>query len=49
MIEEKDIQVPVRDGARMALRIHRPEGSRPFRTLFATSDIAMTTTICPIR
>src|SRR5690348_3981560 len=37
MIEEKDVQVAVRDGARMALRIYRPDGRGPFPALFATS------------
>jgi predicted acyl esterase len=37
MIEEKDVMIPVRDGAKMAVRIYRPEGSGPFPTLFATS------------
>ena len=37
MVEEKDVQVAVRDGARMALRIYRPDGRGPFPTLFATS------------
>jgi putative CocE/NonD family hydrolase len=37
MVEEKDVLVQVRDGARMAVRIYRPEGSGNFPTLFATS------------
>ena len=37
MIEEKDVMIPVRDGAKMAVRIYRPEGAGPFPTLFATS------------
>ncbi len=37
MIEEKDVMIPVRDGARMAVRIYRPEGSGPFPALFASS------------
>ena len=37
MVEEKDVQVAVRDGARMALRIYRPDGRGPFPALFATS------------
>lgn len=37
MIEEKDVQVTVRDGVRIGLRIYRPEGSGKFPTLFAAS------------
>jgi uncharacterized protein len=37
MVEEKDLLVQVRDGARMAVRIYRPEGSGKFPALFATS------------
>ncbi len=35
MIDDKDVQVAVRDGVRIALRIYRPEGPGPFPTLFA--------------
>ncbi len=37
MIEEKDIQVTVRDGVKIGVRIYRPEGNGPFPTLFAAS------------
>ncbi len=37
MIEEKDVLVPVRDGARIAVRIYRPDGPGPFPTLFGAS------------
>jgi len=37
MIQEKDIQVPVRDGVKIGVRIYRPEGSGPFPSLFAAS------------
>jgi predicted acyl esterase len=37
MVEEKDVLVSVRDGARMAVRIYRPDGPGPFPTLFASS------------
>ncbi len=37
MLQEKDVRVTVRDGARMAIRIYRPEGPGPFPTLFAAS------------
>lgn len=37
MIEEKDVQVRVRDGAKIGLRIYRPEASGPFPALFAVS------------
>ncbi|MFY9527709.1 MAG: CocE/NonD family hydrolase [Candidatus Acidiferrales bacterium] len=37
MIEEKDVLIRVRDGARMAVRIYRPDGVGPFPALFATS------------
>jgi uncharacterized protein len=37
MIEEKDVLIRVRDGARMAVRIYRPDGAGPFPSLFATS------------
>jgi uncharacterized protein len=37
VIEEKDLQVTVRDGVKIGVRIYRPEGSGPFPTLFAAS------------
>jgi putative CocE/NonD family hydrolase len=37
MIQEKDIQVPVRDGVRIGVRVYRPEGAGPFPALFAAS------------
>ncbi len=37
MIEEKDVLVSVRDRAKMALRIYRPDGPGPFPALFASS------------
>jgi uncharacterized protein len=37
MIEEKDVQVAVRDGIKIALRIYRPDGAGPFPALFAAS------------
>ena len=37
MIEEKDVQVTVRDGIRIGVRIYRPDGPGPFPTLFAAS------------
>lgn len=37
MIEEKDLQVTVRDGVKIGVRVYRPEGSGPFPALFATS------------
>jgi predicted acyl esterase len=37
VIEEKDVQVTVRDGIKIGLRIYRPEGSGPFPALFAAS------------
>ncbi|MGB8183052.1 MAG: CocE/NonD family hydrolase, partial [Stellaceae bacterium] len=37
MIEEKDVRVAMRDGAKIALRIYRPEGTGPFPALFAAS------------
>src|SRR5688572_5147236 len=37
MIEEKDVRVTVRDGAKMALRIYRPDAGGPFPALFASS------------
>ena len=35
MIDDKDVQVRVRDGIRIALRIYRPDGPGPFPVLFA--------------
>ena len=37
MIDEKDVRVSVHDGARMAVRIYRPDGPGLFPTLFASS------------
>ena len=37
MIEEKDVLVSVRDRAKIALRIYRPDGPGPFPKLFASS------------
>ena len=37
MVEEKDVRITVRDGARIAVRIYRPDGDGPFPTLFAAS------------
>ena len=37
MIQEKDIQVPVRDGVKIGVRVYRPEGPGPFPALFAAS------------
>ena len=37
MIEQKDVQVAVRDGIKIALRIYRPDGAGPFPTLFVAS------------
>jgi len=37
VIQEKDIQVPVRDGVKIGVRVYRPEGSGPFPALFAAS------------
>jgi predicted acyl esterase len=37
VIEEKDVQVTVRDGIKIGLRIYRPEGNGPFPALFAAS------------
>ena len=37
MIEEKDVQVTVRDGVKIGVRIYRPEGDGPFPALFAAS------------
>ncbi|HVA14698.1 MAG TPA: CocE/NonD family hydrolase [Stellaceae bacterium] len=37
MIEQKDLQVTVRDGTKIAIRLYRPEGSGKFPALFAVS------------
>jgi uncharacterized protein len=37
VIEEKDVQVTVRDGVKIGVRIYRPEGDGPFPALFAAS------------
>ena len=37
MFEEKDVLVSVRDRAKMALRIYRPDGPGSFPKLFASS------------
>jgi uncharacterized protein len=37
MIDEKDIMVPMSDGARVALRVYRPSGPGPFPSLYASS------------
>lgn len=37
MIEEKDVRVPVRDGARIGVRIYRPDGEGRVPALFAVS------------
>lgn len=37
MVHEKDVQVQVRDGVKIGVRIYRPDGSGPFPTLFAAS------------
>ena len=37
MIEEKDVMITARGGARMAVRIYRPDGGGPFPALFASS------------
>src|SRR5262245_62464302 len=37
MIDDKDVRVPVRDGANIALRIYRPDGAGPFPALLAAS------------
>ena len=47
MIEEKDVLVSVRDGARMAVRIYRPDGPGPFPTLFASSAYRYDNNILP--
>jgi putative CocE/NonD family hydrolase len=37
MIHEKDVQITVRDGVKIAVRIYRPDGAGPFAALFAPS------------
>lgn len=37
MIDEKDLRVPMRDGARIGVRVYRPEGGGPLPALFAAS------------
>jgi hypothetical protein len=37
VIQEKDVQITVRDGVKIAVRIYRPEGSGKFPALFAVS------------
>ena len=37
MIQEKDVQITVRDGIKIAVRIYRPESSGMFHALFAVS------------
>jgi putative CocE/NonD family hydrolase len=37
MIHEKDVQITVRDGVKIAVRIYRPDGAGPFPALFAPS------------
>ncbi len=38
MIEEKDVMVPTRGGARIALRIYRPRGAGRAPALYASSS-----------
>jgi putative CocE/NonD family hydrolase len=47
MIEEKDVAIAVRDGAKMAVRIYRPDGAGPFPTLFASSPYRYDNNILP--
>ena len=47
MIEEKDVQVTVRDGIRIGVRIYRPDGPGPFPTLFAASPYRYDNNILP--
>ena len=49
MIQEKDVQVPVRDGVKIGVRIYRPEGSGPFPALFAASPYRYDTNELPPR
>ncbi len=37
MVHEKDVQITVRDGVKIAVRIYRPDGAGPFPALFAPS------------
>lgn len=37
MVEHKDVQIQVSDGARIGVRIYRPDGAGPFPALFAIS------------
>src|SRR5207248_11618134 len=37
MIQEKDLRVAMRDGARIGVRVYRPDGAGPFPALFACS------------
>jgi len=37
VIDEKDVMIPTREGACIAVRVYRPEGSGLFPTLYATS------------
>ena len=37
MVEEKDVQIQVSDGVKIAVRIYRPDGPGPFPALFAVS------------
>jgi predicted acyl esterase len=37
VVEEKDLQVEVRDGVKIGVRVYRPDGAGPFPTLFAAS------------
>jgi uncharacterized protein len=47
MIEQKDVPVRVRDGAKMGVRIYRPDGAGPFPTLFASSPYRYDNNILP--
>ena len=47
MVEENDVAIAVRDGAKMAVRIYRPDGARPFPTLFASSPYRYDNNILP--
>jgi len=47
MIEEKDVQVAVRDGIKIGVRIYRPDGPGPFPTLFAASPYRYDNNILP--
>lgn len=37
MIQEKDVQVTVRDGVKIAVRIYPPDGTGPYPALFGAS------------